>query len=193
MSRRERGRASRSRWPWGGLLLAAVALWAGFRWTNRLLYPGPGRPPGETLKFAEPRPEARLGGPDEPLEVPATQPGGIADGARPAPEPPGKSPAGREAPTTGELGDRAADPGPAMAAGGSPAKVPAPTATPVRPTAPTPSGTSRARPTASAAKGARKVGSAARPRESFDDIDRRTLEAILERREREKRSRKPQP
>lgn len=186
MSRRDRRRDRAPRgWPWGRILLAAVALLAGFRWTNELFYPGPRRPPGETLRFADPKPSDGPAGDgntvgEEPrdrdlpraddsagrdraadaarLSAPARSGGEVGDAAAPVPTPQA-SPSQRKATPSAPS---AIGPGDA-----------APTTAAPRPTSGAPVGASRPRP---------------RPKESFDDIDRRTLEAILERRERERRA-----
>ena len=186
MSRRDRGRDHPTRgWPWGRILLAAVALVAGFRWTNDLFYPGPRRPPGETLRFADPKPSDGASSDgntvgEEPrdrdlpraadsaaqdraagaarLSAPPRSGGEGGDGAPPVPTPQ-DSPSQRTATPSAPA---------AIAPGAS-----APTPAAPRPTSGAPVRASRPRP---------------RPKESFDDIDRRTLEAILERRERERRA-----
>lgn len=89
MAKRKRRPAARV--PWLGLTAAAIALWLGFRWTMTLLYPGPGRPPGE-VRFAP------LGGPTEGVAGPSGSRGGIH--AEPA------------APHEGTPGDSAREPGP---------------------------------------------------------------------------------
>jgi len=166
MPRRERPTPPpASRWPWVALGLALLALWGGFRWTSQLLYPGPGRPPGETIRFAEPR-EGASGG--EPEAAPA-RPG--TEKLKPPVQAivPETAPAAVGAkPVTGSPG------GPGQVA----ADVPSTQATAVPVAASSP----RPRPAHAPSPFARTAIRKSRPRESFDDLDRRTLEAILERR-----------
>lgn len=192
MSRRDRARdRAPRRWPWGRILLAAVALAAGFRWTNELFYPGPRRPPGETLKFADPKP------PDGPPGDGDT--GGVAgEGTRERDLPDADESAGLD---RGTGTARVAPPPSSGGEGGDavlPVSTPRVSATPRQPAVPSVSpapaiapgvvapATAAPRPTSGAPVRASRPRP--RPKESFDDIDRRTLDAILERRERERKA-----
>lgn len=169
-------------------MLAAAALWGGFRWTNQLLYPGPRRPPGETLKFAEPR-ATSLARPEESADEPSE--GGRPQSAEAPPAAPpasGSARAGRESDGSTAPVEPSANRDPSSPGRPTPGE-----RTGAPPAPPAATATSRPRPSPTASGTVRTSRPKPKPRESFDDIDRRTLEAILERRERERKAQKAAP